>query len=334
MLHLCLRYARAWSRGSFPRSGPLTLLFAVFRPYTLSPLVVLLALVPWRFQRVVRALLLIVAVVAIGRRVLRLPVATNGGVRFTVMSWNILFENPRFDALLVFLATAPAPVIAIQELTAAHIQQIQDDAVLARLYPHQILWASGFGAGMGLFSQYPIVEQGKLDKPPTLWARLQIDAAHQAVVVSAHPTFFPPRTSIEPPKSPPSFLRRVTHLLDRRFLRYNTEHRDDGIQRVRALVDELLQAQTPVVVVGDFNVTEREPAYHDLAAGLTDVHRTVGIGMGHTWRPEWLARSPLAILRIDHMFSGPGIRPLSMRVDRTPRGSDHSPVIAAFEFDS
>ncbi len=247
------------------------------------------------------------------------------------MSWNILFENSQFDALLQFLATAPAEIVALQELTAEHVARIQHDTVLGCRYPHQILWTSGYGAGMGLLSRYPVVTQGALDKPPTLWARLDLGDDDELLIVSAHPTFFPPRTAKEPPLPPRSLFHRITHLLDRRFLRYSTVHRDDGIARVRCLVNELRAHDIPLVVVGDFNVTEREQAYREIAADLTDVHSAAGTGSGLTWRPEWLAHLPLALLRIDHMFSSSHLKPLCMRVDTTPRGSDHSPIRAEFE---
>ena len=292
----------------------------------------MLSLLPWRYARTFRALVLVMAALTLRRRMGQGAESTSPRQQcFRVMSWNILFENPHVDEMLRFLATSPPEIVALQELTADHVQQITNDPSLARCYPHQILWTCGYGAGMGLLSQYPIVEQGRLHKPPTLWARINLRDGRELVLISAHPTFFPPHQEKEAPQPVPSLFRRITHLLDRRFLRYSTLHRDDGIMRVRHLVDQFLPLDTPILVVGDFNVTEREQAYRELTAGLVDVHRVAGIGNGHTWRPEWLARWRLTILRIDYMFSSPGLRPLRMVVDRTPRGSDHSLIRAVFD---
>jgi vancomycin resistance protein VanJ len=334
MLLMLRRCRAAWKRFWPPRSGPITLLFAVFRPYILPPVILLLSLARWRYARAFRALLLGMVMLTLQRRIRRRQATIpSGPPRFSVMSWNILFENPCMDEMLRFLATAPAEIVALQELTADHVQQITNNFALARCYPHQILWTCGYGAGMGLLSQYPIVDQGKIDKPPTLWARINLQAGREIVLVSAHPTFFPPRQEREVSQPAPSLFRRITHLLDRRFLRYSTLHRDDGIMRVRHLVDQFLRLDTPILVVGDFNVTEREQAYRELSAGLVDVHRIAGTGNGHTWRPEWLARWPLTILRIDYMFSSRGLRPFRMAVDRTPRGSDHSLIRGEFDFE-
>ena len=334
MLLMFRGFRAAWKRFWPPRSGPITLVFAVFRPYTLPPIMLTLSLLPWRYARAFRAFGLVMAALTLRRRV-RQPQSTipSNQWHFSVMSWNILFDNPRVDEMFRFLATAPAEIVALQELTADHVRLIMDNPALARCYPHQILWTCGYGAGMGLLSQYPIVDQGKIDKPPTLWARLNFQDGRELVLISAHPTFFPPRQEKEAPHPAPSLFRRITHLLDRRFLRYSTLHRDDGIMRVRHLVDQFLRLGTPILVVGDFNVTEREQAYRELTARLVDVHRVAGIGNGHTWRPEWLARRPLTILRIDYMLSGPGLRPLRMVVDRIPRGSDHSLIRGEFDFE-
>jgi endonuclease/exonuclease/phosphatase (EEP) superfamily protein YafD len=78
-----------------------------------------------------------------------------------------------------------------------------------------------------------------------------------------------------------------------------------------------------VILLGDFNVTEREPAYRDVSSGLTDLFRAVGTGAGSTWRPHQLMGLDFALLRIDYIFTGPGIRPLRASADCTPRGSDH-----------
>ena len=77
------------------------------------------------------------------------------------------------------------------------------------------------------------------------------------------------------------------------------------------------------LLLGDFNLTDREPAFADLSAGLWDAHLEVGQGTGSTWRPSRLEFLPLGILRIDHFLGGPRTRPLTVGEDCTPMGSDH-----------
>jgi endonuclease/exonuclease/phosphatase family metal-dependent hydrolase len=94
------------------------------------------------------------------------------------------------------------------------------------------------------------------------------------------------------------------------------------------VVDPFLQRDEPLVLVGDLNLTEREPAYRDLAVGLWDAQQAIGSGMGHTWRPFPLARFGLPLLRIDYVLGNQKVRPLGLARDCSPRGADHCALIA------
>ena len=78
-----------------------------------------------------------------------------------------------------------------------------------------------------------------------------------------------------------------------------------------------------VLVLGDFNLTEREQAYGELARGLQDAQRVAGSGWGATWAPQQAGGSDRPLLRIDYQLAGPGLRPVVFGVDCAPRGSDH-----------
>jgi endonuclease/exonuclease/phosphatase family metal-dependent hydrolase len=95
-------------------------------------------------------------------------------------------------------------------------------------------------------------------------------------------------------------------------------------------IQPLVESGAPFVLAGDFNVTEREPAYGDLSAGLTDTFKAVGAGFGTTWRPPFVMSQPFGLLRIDYLFAGPGVTPLSVATDCAPRNSDHCVVIGEF----
>ena len=86
----------------------------------------------------------------------------------------------------------------------------------------------------------------------------------------------------------------------------------------------------PVLLMGDFNVTEREAGYRILTQSLVDSHRAVGFGPGNTWKSERLIPTPLAIIRIDYLLAGRSVTPISIREDCTPAGSDHCLVAGTF----
>lgn len=105
-------------------------------------------------------------------------------------------------------------------------------------------------------------------------------------------------------------------------------------------MDEALGRGERVLLVGDFNITDREPGYAELGQGLRDVFRVSGLGWGHTWglhREPASSDAPvesgvLALLRIDYMFAGPGVVPLASRVDCAVPGSDHCALSSSFTF--
>ena len=113
---------------------------------------------------------------------------------------------------------------------------------------------------------------------------------------------------------------------------YSPGWRDKQIEAMRDdFISPMLDSGDAMIVAGDFNITEREPAYADLSRGLTDSWKAVGLGFGTTWRPELMMGQELGLLRIDYLFASPTVRPLTMSVDCAPRGSDHCVVMGRFE---
>jgi len=72
-----------------------------------------------------------------------------------------------------------------------------------------------------------------------------------------------------------------------------------------ALRSQIASSREPLIILGDFNTTEREAGYRSLyAAGLKDAHQEAGWGFGMTFpapygRYPWL---PISLIRIDHVF--------------------------------
>ena len=89
----------------------------------------------------------------------------------------------------------------------------------------------------------------------------------------------------------------------------------------------------PMILIGDFNATSRYAAYKALARRLSDGQRTL-LRNGRRARtcPTCPARFPM--LRIDHLFSGPGVEVLDVSTPSGPlsrAASDHLPLVADLE---
>jgi endonuclease/exonuclease/phosphatase (EEP) superfamily protein YafD len=303
------------------RSGLLALT-QVFAPYLFLPLLLALPFAVPRNNRTMRVMLALCLLVFLVRFTPRLSAASlpehNDSVHVSVMNWNV-WGGGRQEQIRSLLTSQPANLVAMEEVDW---EWIEHDPALTRLYPYR------FGvpppdpvSGMCLLSIYPILERGVPDMPAglwdvprMLWARLDIGQGRTMLVVAAHPAP-PPIGAGCPPRNC-----------------YNAAARDRRIAFIREWIEPSVQRGEPVLLVGDFNVTEREPAYKDLSRGLLDAHRSVGAGLGHTWGPPGLLTEwHLQPLRIDYLFSSPNIIPQAASVDCTPRGSDHCTLFGRFE---
>jgi vancomycin resistance protein VanJ len=200
-----------------------------------------------------------------------------------------------------------------------------EDEAIAKTYPYRYggYLEEGGDYGTILLSAYPIVERGVpatgtafRGLPRVVWARLDVGEGRTLAVVAAH--LFPPGAETPPCTRPMSLC-------------YDASVRDAQVAELRAFVTPLLREEERLIMLGDFNVTEREPAYSDLSSGLLDSHRLAGSGFGYTWRPARLINRDLPLLRIDYIFSSPNVTPLHASTDCTPRGSDHCIVYATFQ---
>jgi endonuclease/exonuclease/phosphatase (EEP) superfamily protein YafD len=312
------------------RGGPLGLsqvaapfLFAALLPFVAialaspgSPHALVTASRGRRWRSALRLLLtacLVVAIVRFGPVWVSLPPAAAQGPSVSVTTWNLESVAADPQVVLAHLRTLGRGVVALEELARRPAAAIRDDAGLAATFPHQILNPSDGSLGMGLLSSYPILESGRIPAdPPVIWALLDLGGGRSLSFIAAHP--LPGSLGSSGPLPLP--------------IDYDVTRRDAQINTLRGLIDERLAQAAPLIVAGDFNVTDREPAYADLTRGLVDAHLEVGLGPGSTWRPDPIKWLPLGILRIDMILSGNAAGPVSIAVDCTPRGSDHCSVTA------
>lgn len=311
LLALCLLQALAPQR-----TGPLALAEVVL-PYLFLPLALL---VPALFLRGAVVLRLCVAACLLGG-VRFLPVlpphdqqADSGARIITVMSWNIAFGQGNAQPMRQFVESQPADVVALEENYNAwwdpdYATWQRQEAVLASHYPYQVRYSS---QGLTIFSIYPVITSSEQTALPLIWGRLDLGGGQTVIVAAAHPR--------DPTRSACTLTR----------LCYDPTERDAQIEAMRASLAPFLHHDEPVLLVGDFNLTDREPAYQTLARGLNDDYRLAGAGLGHTWRPLRLARYDIALLRIDYMFSTARVTPLRLDTDCTPRGSDHCALLGRF----
>jgi endonuclease/exonuclease/phosphatase (EEP) superfamily protein YafD len=302
-----------------PRSTGLLALSQVFAHFLFAPLLLLLPLALWRRLFLVRlslasaaATFLLVYPPALNL----LPPRDSTGPTLTVMSWNLFVGEVTNEALHAALDQYDPDLVLLQE---ALWEPLHADQALLTRYPYHLLHPNESAPGLAILSRLPIREAGvppayghPWDQERIVWARVEL-AGQLITVINAHP--IPPRTFADGC----SLLRC-----------YNLGPRDAQISALHEFVEELHQRTgDPLIFGGDMNVTEREPAYFELAAGLRDAQRAVGQGFGASWRPHRIAW-PVGFIRIDYLFSDHQLRPLSLTTDCTLRGSDHCLLVGRF----
>jgi vancomycin resistance protein VanJ len=302
---------------AFPqRSGPLAI-SEILAPHLLLPLVLLVPLAARRGARFARIALVVAAVVGVARfgpGVVSLPASPPPGattVRF--LSWNLETGLPPAADVVRLLAASDADIVALQELTPEHAAAIEADTATASRFGYRALFPVAGAAGVGLLSRFPLDAVAHSMSPLVVQATVRLPGGEVVTIIDAHP-----------------FPGRITTVTDFRVpVGFDPGDRDAGIRSIRSLIDAALARHERLAVVGDFNVSDREPAYNDLAKGLLDAQREVGQGTGSTWRPDRMKFLPFGVLRIDYLFAGGGIVPTEISEDCTPRGTDHCVVRAA-----
>ena len=98
----------------------------------------------------------------------------------------------------------------------------------------------------------------------------------------------------------------------------------DEISEIRKAVDE---SPYPVILAGDFNAVPNSYEYYSLGKNLKDVFVEAGNGSSTSFHDY---KFPI---RIDFVFCSKELKPISYKVDRSVKLSDHFPVITTFKID-
>lgn len=113
--------------------------------------------------------------------------------------------------------------------------------------------------------------------------------------------------------------KSILHKLVPTFRKHQSQ-----IAPIKAFLDS---SPYPIILAGDFNSVPNSYEYYTLSKNLEDAFLKVGKGSGTSFHDF---KFPL---KIDHIFASKSITPISYKVDRSVKISDHFPVIAEFLID-
>jgi endonuclease/exonuclease/phosphatase (EEP) superfamily protein YafD len=297
------------------RTGP-QVFTQIFEPYFLIALVTGAGILALIARRRVSTLMLLALLVAVALRygplLISFPAATPvGAQRLHVMTWNMEAGGVSYETMADTIEDARPDLVGLVELVPRVSRAAEADERLNELYPYQALLPRSGVPDLGLLSRFPILEHQFSEDPSMLRAVIVPPDEAPITVLVAHPYL----TGID----------QISFVPD-----IQTSSRDAEISAIRDQIDAELAAGHDLLVLGDFNTTDREPAYAELSQGLGDAQRAAGVGLGMTWRPSAIKDLPFGLLRIDYLFSSPRFVALAAGPDCTPRGSDHCLVTATF----
>jgi endonuclease/exonuclease/phosphatase (EEP) superfamily protein YafD len=256
--------------------------------------------------------LVIATALRYGPLLISFPAATPPGAeRLHVMSWNMEAGGVPFETMANTIENAHPDIVALVELVPPVSRGAAQDERLDAQYPYQALLPRSGEPDLGLLSRFPITEQQFTTDASLLRAVIAPPDGPPITVFVAHPYL----ASIDQIGIVPDI---------------QTASRDAEISAIRDQIDVELAADHDVLVLGDFNTTDREPAYAELSNGLHDAQREAGFGLGMTWRPAAIETLPFGLLRIDYLLASHRFVALAAAPDCTPRGSDHCLVSAIF----
>ncbi len=293
-----------------PQSSGFLALTQILEPWLVvtALIAVPFALSGGRASRVAVGLVAVVLTVNLVGGCVSVPVS--GVALIDVAAWNIEWGSRGADRVVEGLQNVDTTLVALEELQPNMAARIDADPSIQARWPYRALGPDPTVNGVGLLSRWPIVDQLVSHDPPYLRAVVEDpDTARQIVVFVVHPT------------------RGVFKTVLGVAVSIDTTARDAAIAQIRDAVALDMAAGRTVLVMGDINTTDREPAYSTLTDGLRDAQRDAGLGPGMTWRPDQLKGLPFGVLRIDYVFSTSDLRASTYGVTCTPL-SDHCIVLA------
>lgn len=176
---------------------------------------------------------------------------------------------------------------------------------------------------VALNSKYKIVNQGKLTKTGngnSFFADIDVNGKIiRFVNVYLNPFSFD-KAQVKPGEDFETNSAKAKFIVKRLLPTFKVHQQE--VAEIRTAIDN---SPYPVILAGDFNSVPNSYEYYHLGKGLRDVFMEVGKGSSTSFHDY---KFPI---RIDYVFCSKEIKPVSYKVDRSVKVSDHFPVIAEFK---
>lgn len=300
--------------------------FNNFSPYYFLPLVAVLPLALWLRAEVLSILSLVLLAIGAGWFLPRLipnnllTSYAHAGQTLKVVTFNVWGANEQLNDVIEWLRETDADLILLQEIPPEWAGKGIPE--LEAIYPYQMAQPLKVRAsGNAILSRYPIIHHERHDLHNGFKANDRFELDVNGLTVAVYNIHFYMPQDDNPRFTPP---------LDNPFLnmvaKYDDRRRNMQIDRLLTLLES---EQYPVIVAGDFNMSDNAVIYGQITRRLNDSYREAGFGLGATWPIAEIAGFPRIIpplLRIDYIWHSDQFSALNAAVG-SELGSDHLPLV-------
>jgi endonuclease/exonuclease/phosphatase (EEP) superfamily protein YafD len=247
-----------------------------------------------------------------------------------ILTLNTSWKRARDQKLLGLIKAEKADIVCLQEIAARRMQNNHFPQLKAE-YPYQD-YAYNFDnyhtSSAAILSKYPILKREKIQLAGHIEVqqRIILEIDNREVVLYNIEITAP---WIKPQKILP-------------FLTVPTYDFSQPSEEIQELITRIKQENIPVIVAGDFNLTDQSQDYHKLTELLQDSFKKSGWGFGFTWPTNWAINNwiksskwklSLPLFRIDYLWHSAHWQTQSSRVLPT-KISAHLPVVSELQLTS
>ncbi|GAB4333332.1 MAG: endonuclease/exonuclease/phosphatase family protein [Flammeovirgaceae bacterium] len=179
--------------------------------------------------------------------------------------------------------------------------------------------------GMAIFSKFPIVEKGEVpfrEKKrfnSAIYADILIMKDTVRIINMHLQSIYLDENKLLDDKTTENKVKGVIQKLKTGFL--------SRAEQIEDLQQFIRKTKYPTILCGDLNDMPYSFAYQALNSLLENTFEAEGNGFGFTYNGR------LFFLRIDHQFYSKRLDPLSFKVIRDAKNSDHFPIRATYELE-
>ena len=244
---------------------------------------------------------------------------------FKIMSYNVrlfnLFEwitdKDVPGDMMKFINEQNPDILCIQEFSTSANMDF-------KVYPHRFIMMQGdkIKTGQGIFSKFPIINEGKLDLPHSNNNVVFVDIRKGLDTLSVY------SMHLQSVKITPdvdeinqdninSMDQKKSQAIFRRLSEAFTRQQ----QQAEIMVDHIKQCHYPIIICGDMNNSAFSYVYRNIKGNLQDSFETAGTGFGQTYNFKYYPA------RIDYIFVDSKIKIKDFSSFSKFEYSDHFPIM-------